>query len=213
MKDRKKLLEDHKKLIEFEAAKYAGFVPLAIVTAEAYKLANEAIDKFDEKSGIKFSTYLVNSLKKLSRLSTQYGGIVRIPENKQFKIQKINVAEEELRGELGREPTLSEISNRTHMSLKETTNLLATRKKEVTFANVASTPLFVTDGNDDWIHFVYHDLSETDKYIMEHKTGFGNKQILTTEEIAKKLHVSSSTVLNRLNMITSKLSEGWKEKR
>jgi DNA-directed RNA polymerase specialized sigma subunit len=210
MKDRKKLLEDHKKLVEFEAAKYAGYVPLAIVTAEAYKLANKAIDDFNENSGIKFSTFLVNSLKKLSRLSTQYGGIVRIPENKQFKIQKMNVAEEELRGELGREPSLAEIANKTRTSLKEVTNLYSTRKKEVTFANVVQTPTFVTDQNDDWIHYVYHDLSDVDKIIMERKTGFGGKKILSTEELAKQLKLAASTIINRLNMITSKLAEGWK---
>jgi DNA-directed RNA polymerase specialized sigma subunit len=210
MKDRKKLLDDHRKLVEFEAAKYAGYVPLAIVMAEAYKLADKAIDNYDERSGIKFSTFLVNSLKKLSRLSTQYGGIVRIPENKQFKIQKMNVAEEELRGELGREPSLAEIANRTKTGLKEVTNLYSTRKKEVTFANAAQTPTFVTDQNDDWIHYVYHDLSNIDKIIMERKTGFGGKKILSTDELAKQLKMSPSTVINRLNMITAKLAEGWK---
>ena len=131
------LLTEHKRLIESEAARYAKFVPLHVVTAEAYRLAKEAAESFNPDSGNKFSTHLVNSLKKLSRLSTKYGGILRVPENKQFKIHKMNQAEEELHNELGREPSLAELSQFTGMSLAELTGLKQARKREVNVSNLA----------------------------------------------------------------------------
>ena len=204
------LLTEHKRLIESEAARYAKFVPLHVVTAEAYRLAKEAAESFNPDSGNKFSTHLVNSLKKLSRLSTKYGGILRVPENKQFKIHKMNQAEEELHNELGREPSLAELSQFTGMSLAELTGLKQARKREVNVSNLAYSPVFIEGDNDDWVHFVYHDLPQRDKIIMEHKTGFGGKKLLSNDELAKLLNTSPSTISNRVKLITDRISEGWK---
>lgn len=206
----KPALDDYKRLIESEALKYAKFVPYHTVLAEAYRLAKAAQDSFDESAGVKFSTYLVNSLKKLSRISTKYGGMLRIPENKQFKIQKLNQKEEELRNDFGRDPSLAELSEATGMSLQEINGLKQSRKREVNVSNLAYTPVFVDNTNDDWVHLVYHDLPDRDKLILEHKTGFGGKQIMSNEELAKMLNVSTSTISNRVKMITDKIAEGWK---
>lgn len=208
MKDVPKLLADHKKLIELEASRYAQFVPYPVVLAEAYKQAALAAERFDEAKGVKFSTFLTNYLKKLSRISTQFGGTVRLPENKQFKIQKINNAEVGLRGEHGREPTLSELSIATGFSLHSVSSLLGSRKKDVNVGNLAHTPVFVDDASDEWLHFVYHDLSATDKYIFEHRTGFKNSRTKNNEAIAKDLNLSVSTVANRAKKISAILAEG-----
>lgn len=204
------LVTDHKRLIEAEAARYAKFVPLHVVTAEAYRLAKEAAKTYQPASGNKFSTHLVNSLKKLSRLSTKYGGILRVPENKQFKIHRMNQAEEELRNELGREPSLAELSQATGMGLSELTSLKQSRKREVNVSNLAYSPVFIEGDNDDWVHFVYHDLPQRDKVIMEHKTGFGGKKILSNDQLAKMLNTSPSTISNRVKLITDRITEGWK---
>lgn len=204
------LLIEHKRLIESEAARYAKFVPLHVVTAEAYRLAKEAAESFKPESGNKFSTHLVNSLKKLSRISTKYGGILRVPENKQFRIHKMNQAEEELQNEYGRPPTMAELSQATGMSLAELTGLKQARKKEVNVSNLAYSPVFIEGDNDEWVHFVYHDLPQRDKVIMEHKIGFGGKPVLSNDELAKMLQTSPSTISNRVKIITDRIAEGWK---
>lgn len=204
------LLAEHKRLIESEAARYAKFVPLHVVTAEAYRLAREAAETFNPASGNKFSTHLVNSLKKLSRTSTKYGGILRVPENKQFKIHRMNQTEEELRNEFGRSPTMAELSQTLGMSLSEISGLKQARKKEVNVSNLAFSPVFIEGDNDDWVHFVYFDLPQRDKVIMEHKIGFGGKKIMSNEELATMLNTSPSTISNRVKMITTRIEEGWK---
>ncbi|MEI8345139.1 MAG: sigma-70 domain-containing protein [Candidatus Omnitrophota bacterium] len=208
MKDIPKLLADHKKLIELEASKAAQFIPLTVAQIEAYKLAHEAALGFNENLGIKFSTYLTNHLKKLQRISTQYGSLARVPENKQFKIQKINKAMEHLESELGRPPSTSEISDFTGMNMPTLNSLLKLRKKEVNMNNLAHTPVFVeSSDSDDWIHYVYHDLPEHDKVIFEHKTGFGNKPILANKDIAKKLGLTESSIANRVKIMSKKLNK------
>lgn len=208
MNDVAKLVLDHKRLIESEATKYAQFVPLYVAQAEAYKLARVAAEKYDPGTGLQFSTYLTNSLKKLSRLSTEHGGNIRLPEDKQFKLQKVNVAETSLKSDLGRDPTLHELSIASGFNLPTLTSLLQARRKDVNINNLAYAPIFIDNENDDWVHFVYHDLTDRDKYIFEHKTGFGGKARMSNEEIGKNLNISPSTVANRIKLISDRVSEG-----
>jgi len=133
-----------------------------------------------------------------------------VPENKQFKIQRLNQAEEELRGEFGRDATLDELARATGFNLAEITGLKQSRKRDVNVANLPFAPMLVEDVNDEWVHIVYHDLTQRDRFILEHKTGFGGKTVMSTEEIAKALGISPSTVANRVKIISDKLAEGWK---
>jgi DNA-directed RNA polymerase specialized sigma subunit len=209
MNDHKKLIEDHKKLIAYEAGKYSKMLPYDVVLSEAYKLANKAADSFDPKQGAKFSTHLTNQLKKLSRISTMYGSSVRMPENKQFKLQRINNAEKELEDSLGREPSVLEVSEYVKIPMAQINQIKQGRVGEANISNLQYTPVFVQNTNDDWIHFIYHDMPDTDRIIFEHKTGFGGKKVMNNDEIGKLLKMSPSTVSHRANMIGDKIKEGW----
>jgi DNA-directed RNA polymerase sigma subunit (sigma70/sigma32) len=209
--DKDRMISDNKRLIEHEASKYSSYVPLNVVLAEAYKIANRAAESYDPDSGAKFSTHLHNQLKKLSRISTQYGNIVRLPENKQFKLQRLNQMELHLKEDLNRDPNLQELSDALGMPIKEVNYLMQNRKYETNLSNLNYTPTFVEDTqNDEWLHLVYHDLSPTDKVIFEHKVGFGGKKRLTNEELAKKIKTSPSTVNHRSNFIANMIAKGWK---
>jgi DNA-directed RNA polymerase specialized sigma subunit len=94
------------------------------------------------------------------------------------------------------------------MSVASVNSLLTSRKKDVNLANLAYTPVFDSGENDEWIHFVYHDLSDKDKIIFEHRTGFGGKPVLDTAAIAKKIGVSASTVSQRIKAIVARLNQG-----
>jgi DNA-directed RNA polymerase specialized sigma subunit len=140
-----------------------------------------------------------------------YGSSVRLPENKQFKLQHINKAEAELNDSLGREPSLLEISEHAHIPLSQVSQIKKHAGGEVNISNLQYTPVFVDNGNDDWLHFVYHDLPDLDKVIFEHKTGFGGKKVLSNEEIGKLVNLSPSTVGNRAKMISDKMVEHWSD--
>ena len=204
-----KLLADHKKLIDSEARKYAVNVPLVTVQIEAYKLARKAAETYTS-GDVKFSTYLVNNLKKLSRLSTQYGSSIRMPENVQFGINKLNIAEKDLESSLGREATVSELSDYTGFNLKTVDSLLKNKKTMVSINNLLTTPTIIDSSNDEWLSFVYHDLTPKDKIIFEHKVGFGGKKVLDNDKIAKKLNLSQPQLNNRINIISDMINRGWK---
>jgi DNA-directed RNA polymerase specialized sigma subunit len=210
MNDIDKLIKDNKKLIDLEASRYASNLPLITVQLEAYKLAREAARTYDASSGFKFSTHLVNNLKKLSRLSTKYGSVIRSPENTQFGVNKVQKMEKDLEHTLGRAPTLEELAHHSGFSMKITQNMLSSRKSVTGLSSMFEAPELFNSANDEWVQFVYHDLEDKDKLIFEHKTGFGGKPLLDNSALAKKLNLSTSTLNNRLKLINSTLAKGWK---
>jgi len=201
------MIHENKALIDNEARKYPH-IPFHVMQIESYKIARNAAKSYNKTSGVKFSTHLTNQLKQLSRISTQYGNIIRIPENKQYQINKLNQVESHLESEFGRMPTVAEMADSTGFGLGVVNNLLKRRKKEISVNNIASNQLFDSGASDDWVHYVYHDLPARDKLIFEHKVGFGNRPILGNVDIGKKLALSTKIVDQRVKMITKKLEEG-----
>lgn len=210
MNDVDKLIRENKKLIELEAARYATNLPLITVQIEAYKLAREAAKTYNPASGFKFSTHLVNHLKKLSRMSTKYGNVIRSPENTQFGLNKLQNMQKDLEHTLGRPPTTEELAHHSGMSMKNVINTINSKKISTGISSLFESPELFQSSNDEWVQFVYHDLSDKDKLIFEHKTGFGGKPILDNTDIAKKLNLSNSTLNNRIKLINNTLSKGWK---
>jgi DNA-directed RNA polymerase sigma subunit (sigma70/sigma32) len=207
--DINKLLVEHRKLIDSEAKKYSTNIPFITTQIEAHKLARQAAESYAPTTG-KFSTHLVNNLKKLSRLSTQYGSSVRLPENTQFGINKLNNLEKQLESEFGRPPTAEELADNSGMGIKTVNSLLKNRKSIISFTNMLNTPTIMDSSNDEWATFVYHDLVPKDKLIFEHMTGFGGKPVLDTPGISKKLKISEPQVNQRIKIISDMLNKGWK---
>ena len=204
-----KLLDEHKALLSSEVRKYSSNLPMIAVQLEAHKLAVDAASSYTPSLG-KFSTHLVNSLKKLSRMSTQYGSTVRLPENTQFALNKINKIEKDLESTLGRSPTVSELSDHSGFNVKTVNNLMSSKKNMASFSSLLNTPTMVNNSNDEWLAFVYHDLTSKDKLIFEHTVGFGCKQILSHEELGKKLNIDAAQINKRVNFIGKMVNKGWK---
>lgn len=203
------LIEDHKRLIENEINKYP-LLPRTFVKAEAYKIAVESEKSWNISKGA-FSTYLTNQLKKLSRLSTQYGSDIRIPEEKQFKINKLNKLQDDLTGQFGREATALELADSSGIGIKQINTLLGSSRKSLSESSMIDfTPDFGFDDKEqnDWLNFVYFDLTPKDKLIFEHKTGFGGKTILDDKELAKKVKLDTNTLKARVKSISKRVEEG-----
>jgi DNA-directed RNA polymerase specialized sigma subunit len=211
MNDVEALIKDNKRLIDLEISRYSTNLPQITVRLEAYSLAREAARSYDPKSGFKFSTHLVNSLKKLSRLSTKYGNVVRTPENVQFDLNRLQNTAKDLEHTLGRPPTMEELAHRSRLSMQQVASILSSKKAATGLSALMDSPtVFTTSANDEWIQFVYHDLADKDKLIFEYLTGHGGKQVLDNAAIAKKLNITPSTLNARISMIKGMLGRGLK---
>lgn len=79
----------------------------------------KAVDKFDLSYDVRFSTYAVPMIAGEIRRFLRDDGILKVSRSMKENLYRIFHLREEMAGELGREPTLSELSEKMEMPVEE----------------------------------------------------------------------------------------------
>lgn len=146
-------------------------------------------------------TYLTHQMAALKRYQAQRSPGISIPERVSLDKKMLDETEEELRGDLGREPSIQELADRAKISTKRISYLR-------NYANpVAEGQLLATTGGtfspavlqetEAWPEVVYTDLDPTNQLIFDWTLGMHGKQPLSNLEIARKLRLSPAAVSKR----------------
>lgn len=205
------LVESMTPLLESQIRQYRGTLPENALRAHAKKFAVDAVRSYDPKKGAKLTTHVVNALRQLHRKNYEAQRAVRMSEELQRSVGKYMSFKQNLESELGREPTVQELSDELGWSKSRINRLERQSRGEVTFDDLLYEPTDLEQAPPDpRIDYVYHDLNPTDKLIMEWTTGYGGKQTLPKKEIAKKLGISPAAVSQRSLRIAEKLKEALK---
>lgn len=125
---RKKLIEHNAKLVIHAAKKRLNRSPLEF--ADLISAGNvgliQAVDKFDPDKG-RFSTFAMYWITaSMKRAEENYARPIRLPSYMVQVKTKVNKVKEQLRLELGREPTAEEIAEATGCNLKSVQSVLKT---------------------------------------------------------------------------------------
>jgi DNA-directed RNA polymerase specialized sigma subunit len=191
-----------------------------IIRSKAKKILMDSLPKYDP-TATKLKTYAFNQLQGLKRFSMQQGQIISIPEQVQLDHMNLSKAENELREELGRDPTDTELADATSLSMKRI-GYVRQLKMPSSEGNILK-PMSGSDGSDfndpavasqrgskelsAWHSFVYDSLGDIDKLILEHSFGLNGKKVLSNQQIAAKLRISPAAVSIRKNKIQLELDK------
>ena len=103
---------------------HKGFTLLDLVQ-EGNTGLMRAVEKFDHRRGLKFSTYATWWIKQaISRAMSVCAQPVRLPAPQHAKLRQVRVLQAELSGEFGREPSAEEVAARGGMRVEATRTLL-----------------------------------------------------------------------------------------
>lgn len=189
--------------------------PNPLTRSRARRMALESLPKYDP-SRSRLGTHLFNQLKGLKRYNAQQGHGVRVPERVVLDRHVIDTASQELRDELGREPSDSELSDRTGYPQKRISYVRGYHPamSQGFFAGVGEatgsggfTPPVEQPESDGWIRLVYEDLDPLDQNIMEYTLGMNGQPVLSNQEIARKLNRSPAAISQRKVRIQSMLDQ------
>ena len=181
-------------LIAREVNKWSGSLARPLLETEGKRLAMEAFHSYDPNRGAALGTHVVNQLQKMSRLSYSNQNVARLPENKMLQYHAFTLAHATLQDELGRAPTSEELSDHLGWSNKH----LTTFRRETTHQELlesggtegTSTGTFTADEADHTVDFIHHGLPPRQRAIFEHLTGYGGAEILSNQQIQKKLNIT-----------------------
>lgn len=174
---------------------------------QARLFAADAVKKFDPASGTKLRTWTQSQLQSLQRYRRENQGPVKVPDRASIDAWAIERANRELSDELGADPDVKQLADRSGLSVKR---IAAVRR--VTRPVAASAQMF-DEGQDmpdflgEALEYVYSESDPVDRKIIEHTTGYGGSQMLSKKDTAMKLGVSPAQVTRRSERIGIKLQE------
>lgn len=189
-----------------------------LIRSRAKVLALQVLRKYNPRMG-KVNTYLSSQFQTLRRYRRMVVTPFKIPEHRQFDFAAVMDAQEELRSELGREPSVEELSAKTHLPPSRIRAALAVPaytsygslavsddEEELSPEMLAGAPTARQQrlAQRKWLETIYHDLGDPiNKKIMEWKYGLFDKPILPGKEIARKLGITPAAVSQRWKQIES----------
>lgn len=190
----------------------------------------EAVRRFDEDRGFKFITYAVWWIKQaILKALAENGKIARPPMSQINDLQKLEKEASALSQDLGRNPTLNEISERVDISAERTLNAMLVSQQDLSFDAPAypneETPLQAvfraeSVGADD--HFEASEMRERiteclevledrELYIVRCYFGLEDQEPMTLEEIGECLGVTRERVRQLRNRALDKLRTNYDE--
>ncbi len=213
------VLDNLKPTITAAIASYGGAGNPQIM-AKARVVAAKAIKNYNPEAGASLPTWVSNQLRQLTRDIRKSGNDLSVAEGIQLDGYRLYQAENEFQDEHGREPTLTELADITHLSTRRIRNIR--KKLKAVIMDGAATSesgdslvsTVETDFSKDAMDYVYHEADTTDKKLLEYMTGYGGEDILDNKTIMQKLKLTpvqlsrrKARLALRINRIVSDLED------
>lgn len=214
-KARQELIQANLRLVVNIAQKYSnrGLQFLDLIQEGNIGLM-KAVDKFEYQRGYKFSTYATWWIRQtITRAVAEQARTIRIPVHTIETIKKISRASRNFVHELGREPTLEELSAHMDLPLEKVKKLMQISKNSISLETPigededASLGNFIEDTKvpapleeieniklGDLIHKILSDLPAREELILRKRFGIGENSDHTLEEIGELLDVSRERI-------------------
>lgn len=215
-----RLLQSVQPVIDTALTSYTGGNTSPTMRSRARLMALKAMESFDPQKG-NVRTHLLSQLQSLRRASAQAQNIISIPEQVGLDYQKLVESENELRDQLGRDPTDDELADHTMLSPRRIRKIRSFSQPVAEGSTIIETGDEMNDGGvastipgsnraaDAWLDFVYDDLGPTDKLIMDMTLGRNGRRRASTQEIARRLNITPGAVSQRAAKIQAMLDKRY----
>lgn len=215
-----KLLKTVQPVIDTALSSYVGTSPSSSMRTRAKMMALKAMETYDPNKG-NVKTHLLSQMQSLRRAIAKENNIISLPEQVGLDFQKLTENENEMRDQLGRDPTDEELANATGLSTRRIQKIRSfhqpvaesatiTENENDTFdGDIASSVPGASAGHNAWLDFVYEDLGPTDRLIMDMTLGRNGKRRASSQQIAARLKLSPGAISQRAAKIQAMIDKRY----
>jgi len=182
----------------------------AVLHGEAKRLAIQAVKTYDPAEGTALGTHLFNHMRPLARKTQEMSRAIAIPRDAREELAKLARIKSNFMEENNREPHDAELCNLMGIPPKKLGKLHRMMHYEFAEGGLEDDPEVPAEDHNLglWADYVYHDLNDRDKLIMDHRVGRNGRPILSTEEVAAKLGIHPTYVNRKAQEIAQKILDG-----
>lgn len=200
------LLAQFAPLIAREVGRWSNVAPRFLLENEAKSLALKAFDSYDPRHGAALGTHVTNGLMKLSRTAYARQSTLSVPEAKRLTFNNIHREHRRLEDELGRPPTLDELSDHVRLPPTRVQALMREVGKRELMES-GEGPSFVQHVDDPEImHLAWHDLTPVQRKIFEMRTGYNETPIASGAKIMQATGLTQGQLSHQLGKIKDTLA-------
>lgn len=183
------------------------------VAAKARVIAAKAIQTYDPSAGATLPTWVSQQLRQLTRDIRKSNSMVHVPDGVQLDGYTLYRAEREFEDEHGREPTVEELADISHLSVKRIKDVRQKMRPVVTDAGTESedgSSLLSVENSDytqDALDYVYAESDRNDRKILEYTVGYGGASPLDAKQIMQKLKLTPVQLSRRKARLSMRINE------
>jgi len=166
-----------------------------------------AVQSFKPEVGSKLTTWAQSQLQSMQRFKREQQGPVKVADRASIDAWTIERTTRELQDELGFEPDVKTLADRSGMSVKRIASVRKSTRPIASSDQMFNEGDELTDFLGEALEYVYTDADPVDRKIIEMLTGYGGVPMLQKKDIALRLGVSASQVTRRSDAIGRKLQE------
>jgi RNA polymerase primary sigma factor len=220
------LINSNLRLVISNARKYQNLgLPLQDLIQEGMFGLIRASEKFDWRRGYKFSTYATIWIRQaIERALGNTSRVIRLPVHIGARQRKIARADERLRNQLEREPTVEELAEATELEVEQVRAALdvakVTTSLDQSVQDDSETALgeLIADERpapeeeveftlrDEAVDRALADLPEVERKVVELRFGLGNEEPVSQRETGKRLGISEDSARDVENRALSRLA-------
>ncbi|MFT4640827.1 MAG: RNA polymerase primary sigma factor [Verrucomicrobiales bacterium] len=222
------MIQANLRLVVKIAQDYNGLgLPLDDLIAEGNIGLMKAVERFDPKKGGKLSTYAAWWIKQcMRRALANQGRTIRLPVHMKEKISKMTRIASHLTEELGREPTVEEISEFTGIPTPKLSALVEAAMRpasldapmgdgtdsRMTFGETVCDEAMISPDDTasdadmvDQLGDLLHELDDRERRIIDLRFGLGGRRSRTLVEVGKEFGVTRERIRQLQNVALTKM--------
>lgn len=174
---------------------------------QARLFAIDAIKKYNPGSGASLQTWTQSQLQSMNRFRRENTGPLRVPDRTALDAWAIEKARRELEDELGFDPDVKQLADRSKLSVKRIALVNKATRPIASDSQMYDTGMEMSDFLGEALEYVYDESDPIDRKIIEMSTGYGGRQPVAKNQIAASLGMSGSQITRRTERIARKLQD------